>query len=310
VRFSDVVFTLVLASANVFLVAVFLRKLSAIGIARISRTKRGLLVLFFALGTVHLTLAPFGRVWFTGQIVGFTCVVLAYLASLSLKGRSVFALTGLALAAAMLTRNHLILTSVWPTILLYRKYADADWGEKLRFGLWLATPIAISGVLLALYNWGRFGSALDNGIAHHAMHPAFIDNYQLYGAFSIHYLPTNVFYQYFAYPFPIRATSYLGGSLFLLSPVFLAIFRPIFRTRSWISWTLLVTILLTATPILLLMGTGWVQFGPRYTLDFTVPLLILTAFGVRRWSIRTLAILTLVSVVQYLIGTLSLAVSL
>lgn len=64
------------------------------------------------------------------------------------------------------------------------------------------------------------------------------------------------------------------------------------------------TILLVAIPILLLMGTGFVQFGPRYTLDFTIPLLLLTALGARRWPIWLLMVLTVAAVAQYVTGTL------
>jgi hypothetical protein len=50
------------------------------------------------------------------------------------------------------------------------------------------------------------------------------------------------------------------------------------------------------------MGTGWMQFGPRYTLDFTLPLLLLTAIGLRRWSSKAIGLLVLVSILQYAIG--------
>jgi len=123
----------------------------------------------------------------------------------------------------------------------------------------------------------------------------------------VHYLPLNFHYQYLFYPFPMSAESAMGGSLFLLTPLFFgALFA--FRHRVDLSRLVLaVSILLTATPILLLMGTGWVQFGPRYTLDFTVPLLMLTAFGIRGWPRWVVGLLVLVSVVHYVLGTLFLS---
>jgi hypothetical protein len=51
------------------------------------------------------------------------------------------------------------------------------------------------------------------------------------------------------------------------------------------------------------MGTGWVQFGPRYSLDFTVPLLLLTAAGLRRCPPKLLVLLTIISILPYLLGT-------
>jgi hypothetical protein len=74
----------------------------------------------------------------------------------------------------------------------------------------------------------------------------------------------------------------------------------------WSIWALISTIILVNIPILLVMGTGWPEFGPRYTLDFTVPLLLLTAIGVRRWPTWLLALLTAISIVSYIIGTLML----
>ncbi|HEV8427386.1 MAG TPA: hypothetical protein VGQ41_05700 [Pyrinomonadaceae bacterium] len=310
VGFSDVAFTLLVAAANVFLVAILLRKLCVVRIARVSRVKRGILVLFFSLGTVHLTLAPFGRVWSTGQLVGFLCVILAYLASISVHSRWAFAFTGLAIAGAVLTRSHLIFAALWPCIYLWKQYSSA--GVRKKVGLFLLTllPILAAIALLGIYNWLRFGNILDNGIPHHAMHAAFSKSYQQYGAFNIHYVPINLFYQYIAYPLPIRPSSYYGGSLFLLSPVFVAAFWSPGGKSAWIRWGLLASIVLVGIPIALLMGTGWVQFGPRYTLDFTVPLLMLTAIGSRKWSTSTLSFFTLVSIVQYFVGTLSLMVSL
>ena len=96
----------------------------------------------------------------------------------------------------------------------------------------------------------------------------------------------------------------MGGSLFLLSPVFFYIFPGIVsRSRSMDTWVLLVSILAASVPILLLMGTGWVQFGPRYTFDFTIPLLLLTAQGAQFASRKILGVLVAISIVHYLIGT-------
>lgn len=302
VQFSDIIFTVVVGAINVSLVALLLRAACRRGIIRLSKLRRGILVCFFALGTVHLTLAPFGRVWFTGQLVGFSCVALAYLASISLRGYSAFALTGLAIAAALLTRNHLLLAGIWPALFLLYQHRFLNWRSLLRYALVAMLPILFAIGLLGAYDWLRFGSVFDNGIAHHLMNPVFSADYQKYGAFNLHYVPINFFYQYIAYPLPIRPKSFYGGSLFLLSPLFLAAFWSMKKFRSWSSWALLSTVVLIAIPILLLMGTGWVQFGPRYTLDFTVPLLLLTAMGSRYWSTSTMLRLTLVSVVHYSIG--------
>ena len=60
---------------------------------------------------------------------------------------------------------------------------------------------------------------------------------------------------------------------------------------------------LTYIPIGLLMGTGFVTFGPRYLLDLMVPLVILTVLGIRHWRVDTLRILVLLSCATYTIGS-------
>jgi hypothetical protein len=67
------------------------------------------------------------------------------------------------------------------------------------------------------------------------------------------------------------------------------------------------SILLTSIPILLLIGTGWVQFGPTYTLGFTLPLLMLTARRTEKWPKPGIAVLVMVSIVYHVLGTVVLS---
>lgn len=303
VQFSDVAFTVALAALNVGLVALTLRQANRRGMIDLAPELRGWVVLFFALGTVHVTLASFGRVWYTSQIIAFGCVTAAYLAAVSLEGGWAFVGTGGALAAAMLTRNHLFLAGVWPLVYLVMRQRTLGWRCIVRRVVMGLLPIVVAIGFIGLYNGLRFGSPFDNGIAYHQMSEMFTADYQQYGLFSLHYLPSNVFYQYLAYPFPVNSATPLGGGLFWLSPLFLAAFWGIAKGRPrWSIWTLVLTIGLVATPILLLMGTGWMQFGPRYTLDFTLPLLLLMAMGLRYWPLRVVRLLVLISILQYALG--------
>ncbi len=308
ISFSDVIATILLGGLNVALVAVLLQQANKRGVVELSALQRGLLVLFFAFGTVHLTLPPYGMVWFVGQLVGFACVALAYIAALRWRGTAAFVLAGLGIAGALLTRNHLVLAGLWPAWFLLREHWSVDWKRLISYTLVGLLPVVGAIILLGVYNWLRFGSPLDNGLEHHRMADQFARDYQRYGAFNLHYLPTNLFYQFIKYPFPIRYESLMGGSLLLLSPVFFAALWAWSSRQHRISSAMLATtILIVAVPILLLMGTGWVQWGPRYTLDFTVPLLLLTAIGIRRWPTWLVAALTLVSIVHYVVGALYLA---
>ena len=306
VNFSDIFFTIVLASVNVGIVALLLRAATKEKLIQSDEVSRALLVLFFAFGTVQITLALFGRVWFTAQQIGFLFVALAYLVALQGTGKSAFLVTGLLIACAMLTRNHLLFVGIWPAWYLLKKSWDPTSPLYTSYALFLL-PLLVFGLLFLGYNDVRFDSPFELGIRYHQMNPFFVDDYQKYGAFNLHYLPINFFYQYIHYPFPVTEDSVMGGSLFLLSPVFLYIFPAIFsRYRSMDTWVLLASILAASVPILLLMGTGWIQFGPRYTFDFTVPLLLLTAQGVSSTSRKILGVLVAVSIIHYVIGALVL----
>jgi len=308
VQFSDVLLTLALAAGNVALVALLLRRADERNIISLDAVQRGVFVLFFAFGTVHLTLAPYGRVWFTAQLIGFGAVALTYLAALSLRGTAAFVCAGIAIAAAMTTRNHLVLAGVWPAIYLLVQHWHLGWRRVLVYVLDGLVPVVIALGLLGLYNAARFGSPTDNGLAYHQMSEFFRADYEQYGAFNLHYLPANLYYQYVFYPLPITWESPLGGSLFLLSPVFFgAIWGIVMGKPRWSMAMLLLSVLLTAVPILLLMGTGWQQWGPRYTLDFMVPLLLLTAIGIKRWPRWVLLVLTVIAIVHYVVGTVWLS---
>jgi hypothetical protein len=308
IQFSDTLLNLAIGALNVAVVASLLRQACIHRVIKLSRVRRGLLVLCFALGTVHLTLAPFGRVWNTGQLIGFLCVALCYLVILRFRGMPAFVLAGLALAAALFTRNHLVFAGLWPACYLLYRHRSLGLRRLSIYTMLGILPIVAAVFLLGLYNWLRFQSVSDNGLAYHYMALLFVSDYATYGAFSLHYLPANIFYQYLAYPLPFREMSFMGGSLFLLTPIFAAAGVGIARMQPrWSMWSLLGSICLVAVPILLLMGTGWVQFGPRYTLDFTIPLLLLTAAGLRRWPIHLLALLILISIVHYVLGTMHLA---
>ena len=302
VDFSDVFFNLILASLNVAMLAVLLRSIDRNRLIRIDAEYRGMLVCFFAFGTAHVTIAFVGQVWYTAQLLGIFLVASAYLAAIELKGLRAFIVTGVLMGCAMLTRNHLLFTGIWPAYHLISKH----WDERRRLIPYIIAallPVFVMGLWFLSYNYTRFGDIAELGIRYHKMAPVFVMDYQKYGAFNLHYLPTNFYYQYIHYPFPFDDDSFKGSSLFLLSPVFFYAFRGIYRgSRDPNILGMVASILVTSIPILLLMGTGWVQYGPRYTLDFTVPLLLLTACGVQGTSTKVLFWLIVISILHYIPG--------
>lgn len=303
VNFSDVFLTVIIGAFNVSMVALLLKTANQRGIIQLSLVKRAWLVIFFAFGTVHLTLAPQGNVWFTAQVIGFACVLIAYWGAIGLTGWRAYLVAGIGMALAMLTRNHLLFAGIWPAWYLLNKSWKENRSELLKYILIGGLPVLIGGGLLLAYNIARFNAPFEMGLDYHQMSGMFREDYDRYGAFNLHYLPTNFHYQYIHYPFPVTPESFMGGSLFLLSPLFFGALWSLWQDRKNLStWLLFTSILIVNIPILLLMGTGWVQFGPRYTLDFTVPLLLLTANGIKKWPASIIAFLTILSFVYYLTG--------
>jgi hypothetical protein len=203
----------------------------------------------------------------------------------------------------MLTRSQMVFTGIFPAVYLLYQEKPWNWARVIRNLASAAAPLACALAFYLVYNQVRFGSPFDMGIAYHNMADFFRADYERYGYFSLHYIPINLYYEYLYYPLPPTSESLMGGSLFLLSPLFFAVFPAIFRAKPrWSIWALLASILITNIPIMLLMGTGWLTFGPRYTLDFTVPLLLLTALGMGKWKPWIPTVLAIISVLQYLYG--------
>jgi hypothetical protein len=303
VQLNDVLFTVIIASLNVGLFAQLLRVACKVKFLELTNSQRAILVFFLAFGTVHFTLAPYGKVWMTGQLIGFSCVLLSYLSAFSLKGVKAWLFTSIPLACAMLTRNHLVFTGIFPFVYLILHQWPRSKKDLIRNAVLGLIPISFALVFYLSYNQVRFGNPLDTGVHYHLMHEFFRADYEQYGLFSIQYVPTNFYYQFVFYPLPIRSESLMGGSIFLLSPLFFGVFSSFRKPRSKIYTAALVaSVIVTSVPILMLMGTGWIQFGPRYTLDFTVPLLLLTALGIEKWKLGLSFVLTIISVIHYTIG--------
>lgn len=116
---SDAPLTLAAGGLNVALVAMLLKAMDRRGIARLSAAKRAWLTAFFALGTVHITLAPFPRVWFTALVIGFALSCGAYLAALWMPRSWGALLSGVLVGCAFLTRSVTLLAAIWVGWYLY-----------------------------------------------------------------------------------------------------------------------------------------------------------------------------------------------
>lgn len=313
VNVSDVLVSLVIGTLNCVLLALLLRKAVQRQLIDLSPALRGALVLFFTLGTAQTPLPAVGRNWELASLVTIFFTMLAFLAALSFEDRRAFFWSGLALGAVLLTRVSAVFNGIFLAWYLFQYFRSRGTRWLVTAGLVGLLPFVVAGGLQAAYNYLRFGDLTNFGLIYQLSNPIFLEHAAQYGYFHPHYIPINLYYMYVVYPFsfsPFMVEGW-GGSLFLLSPLFFAAIYALWsERRRAITWVLLASIIIGMIPSLLNFAPGTFQFGPRYTLDFVVPLLLLTAMGMRRWPGWLLALLIVISVFHYLIGSLMFAFAL
>lgn len=312
---SDVLYTVVLGALSIALLAQLLIALDETGIAPLSAVRRGIIVATCAFGSVLLILSPLGAVWYSAQIIGWGCVLCATVAALTRTGKAGYFLTGLALACALGTRLPLLFNGVWLAYYLLCRDWQRPARERLAGVVVGLLPIIVALALFGWYNAARFGSLTELGLAWHQPGAPLRDEFAVYGAFNLHYLPKNLYYHFVGHPFlldhqmiPTDSRTenplWMGGGLFWMTPLLLAAPYAVWRgSRDPLVRALLLSCLLIYIPIGLLMGTGYLTFGPRYLLDLLVPILVLTARGLRYWRLDVLQLLMILSWLTYAAGS-------
>jgi len=255
--------------------------------------------LFWGLGTVHFYMSMPGTVWFVSQIIGQTMLLASALLFLEASSRAGIFASGLFFGLACYTRNDLVFSAPFFVCVSIAKSGPRSAAAFLREALLFGAPFVVFSLLNLEYNRARFGSVFDNGIRYHQMSEHFRGAYEQYGYLSVHYLPHNIYTELFHWPqlqlrWPPIAFEPEGFGLLWVSPLFLLLGFAIavwvksgrapgtpgalasrdalVMTGAWLST------LGIAAVILLVMGTGWMQFGARYTLDFHLFLLVQLAF--------------------------------
>jgi len=245
------------------------------------------LTAFFGFGTVAWYAASNGTPWYFVQ----TCTVFFYMLCLHESfGKNRPALVGALFGCALLCRNPVALGFPF---LLWRE-ERWDFGRLRGF----LVPIAFAVGVQLWWNYARFGNPLDTGYGHIMMASYLRPSFEQ-GMFSIVHLPWQLYSIFFLAP-AFRATwPYLqlnpnGQSLLLTSPAFLYTLEANLRERR-VQLGLL-AVLATAAPQLLYYANGWVQFGIRFSLDYTPILFALLIFGIGQRFRWQHALLILVSI--------------
>lgn len=247
------------------------------------------LLLFFG-GTVYLSTAVNGTSWFLAHIVTITFLMMAVLMVLN---RKLALLAGVLLGLAGMSRfTVLFALPFFVAMLLYKQGQEGERVAMRQFAgrvgmllLGLAGPV----LLLALYNYARFGNPLDTGYSHVVLKDPVLAEAMRQGLFSLAHVPKNLFMLLLQGPlpfpnenaavlqFPYVTPSMWGMGIFFTSPALVYIFRA--RLRTPVVWACWLAVLCVMVPIITYYGVGWIQFGYRYALDFTPFLVMIAALG-------------------------------
>ncbi len=308
---SDAWLTIALATLNC--AACFFLLNSTKSLHGLTPLKILLLTAAYGFGSPLTPLAFDGTVWFVGQLFANLFLLLAVGLTLHpISERSWYLLPATLFAMGCLTRSSMAGSVLWFLWFLYSRQRSAQRSALLSVRALMPAlgVLAIFFLGLLWYNFARFGDPFDLGISYHKAGQSIQADIDSYGLFSLHYLLKNFYYHYLAYPYPAANDSLMGGSLFLMTPLYLGAFfakniedRQI-TNQLYLLGSFWIAIALLALPSLLVCGTGWSQIGPRYTLDYAPFLLLLVAIGIRGWPGWVVALSALASIVQYIYGVM------
>jgi hypothetical protein len=153
------------------------------------------------------------------------------------------------------------------------------WRKKIKSAVELLAPFVVALLLLAVYNYARFGNVFETGYAFQISANQSLTAARAYGLFSIVHVPGNLYYFLFSAPLPVfrDAVSHVlafpflkanpwGMSILVTSPYLLALFFLSHREK--ISRLLIATAIIVIIPSLLFFGLGYRELGYRFALDF------------------------------------------
>jgi len=227
----------------------------------------------FGFGTAFWYTSLKGSSWHFAHVTG---VVFLLGALWETFGRSRPLLIGLCLGAATLCRLPIVLATPVFLYLVTRNRA----AKGRRAALLLAGVGLFIGLNMA-YNWVRYQTIFDVG--YHLIPGVLEERWYTKGIFDLSYLPRNLWLHLFGPPllidrFPYVVPSQSGLALFLATPVLLLMFRA---SNGWLTWSAALGALLVSIPSLLHGSSGDMQFGFRFSIDYSPFLLLLVAQGLR-----------------------------
>jgi hypothetical protein len=302
-RANDVVPTVLVAALALPLAFLVLRRLRAAGASQRSEAEDVWLAVALGLGTVFFFAAVQGRVWFTAHVVGVV-LSLGY-ALCAIEARRPI-LAGVLLGLATLSRTPMAF--LFPLLLLESwrvRGGRAALGAVLRDWVKFAIPVVAIAVVAMAHNAARFDEA--GAFGHTYLDVRQQAQMEVSGMFSLDYLGRNLAVALALLPSFQAAPPYVsisghGLALWVTSPFLLLLLWP--RQTGPLHRTLWLTTAMVALPSLLYQNSGWFQFGYRFSLDYTVLLVMLLAVGGRPLG-RAFKAVVIVAIAVNLFGALT-----
>jgi hypothetical protein len=290
----DALIWAILAGLGPALLFVLLRSLRESGRSERSARDDGLLSVLFAFGTVYYFTAVQGTVWFAAHVV---CVPLVALYLLGAFGARRPLLAGLALGLAFMTRPATLFLGIFfvaealnatrrddaPTAKgLLDWLGQVQWSRAIQPLTRFAIPLVLTGVVAMWLNAARFDDPFEFGHTH--LQIKWRKRIETWGLFNYHYLARNLAVLLTSLPWLSAAAPYLkisrhGLALWVTTPHLLWIVWP--RRVSATTTALALAAGASALMTLCYQNSGWIQFGPRFSLDYMVALFALLALGGR-----------------------------
>jgi hypothetical protein len=299
-QFNDTSFGVIIGALAVALFYSLLRFLAKEGETARERNENIALSLILAFGTLFFYCAIRGEVWFSAEVMGVALTCL-YVRNSVRAHRPVLA--GVFFSMATLTRTPLLFAGLFfvlealcpgPNRLEQLRALATSWKPAARkLGLF-ALGAAPLGLLAAAYNVYRFGKPGEFGHAFLFNNRVNVD-IDRYGLFDLAYLSRNLEAAFLKLPRVSLNPLELGydpHGLTLLLTLPLLVFLVIPKTRPRLHWPLWLTVAVCALPGLFYQNTGYMQFGFRFSLDYTPYLLLLFAIG--GWALRSRLVLAAV----------------
>jgi hypothetical protein len=291
-QFNDTSFGVIIGALAVALFYALLRYLAQEGETARERPENVGLALLMAFGTLFFYASIRGEVWFSAEVMGVALTCL-YVRNAVRAHRPVLA--GLFFSMAVLTRTPLVFAGLFfvlealcpgPDRLAQLRALGANGRQALRKLGWFALGAAPLGALAAAYNLYRFGRLGEFG--HRFLYNNRVNvDIDRYGLFHPAYLARNLEAAFLKLPTlslePLRL-GYDPHGLSLLLTLPLLVFLLVPKARPRLHWPLWLTVAVCALPGLFYQNTGYMQFGFRFSLDYTPYLMLLFAVG--GWSLR------------------------